>query len=117
MLALLSLALVLATLASPRPPQATIEDRPLGIASYCWRTRCASPLDSARAGTVVRPGATVHVPLGFVPRSVTVLVDGVLVRSTRSGVNVTWIARRVGGVTLSATAPAGWVTYVGRLRG
>lgn len=54
--------------------------------------------------------------LGFVPRHVRIAIAGKQVVVTTSGRVISWPASRGGGVTVHATGPRGWVTYVGRLK-
>ena len=64
-----------------------------------------------------RARSTVTVGLAFVPRHVRVAIAGtqVAVVDAAAG-SVSWPAARGGGVTVHATGPRGWVTYVGRLK-
>ena len=56
------------------------------------------------------------VGLAFVPRHVRVAIAGKQVAVVTHGRVVSWAAERGGGVTVHATSPRGWVTYVGRLK-
>jgi len=58
----------------------------------------------------------VSVGLGFAPRHVRVAIAGKQVTAVAHGRVISWAASRGGGVTVHATGPRGWVTYVGRLK-
>jgi hypothetical protein len=88
---------------------------PLAVSSWCAGTKCGAPLGAATRPAVAKRGATVRLVLGFAPRTVSVTVGGMPVRSQRSGDEITWQAARAGGITVTATAPTLSVTYVGRL--
>ena len=56
------------------------------------------------------------VGLGFAPRHVRVAIAGKQVTAVAHGRVISWAASRGGGVTVHATGPRGWVTYVARLK-
>jgi hypothetical protein len=87
----------------------------LAVSSWCAGTKCGAPLGAATRPAVAKRGSTVRLVLGFRPRTVSLTVGGAPVRVRRDGNEVTWPARRAGGVTVTATAPGLSVTYVGRL--
>jgi hypothetical protein len=89
---------------------------PLARSAWCWGGLCAAPIEPAKRTVVLRRGDTIHVELGFAPRTVAVDVNGIRTRVRTAGHEVTWIASRGGGITIRVTSARGWVTYVGRLR-
>jgi len=106
--------------ATAAPPSASLLTAagqvPLAISSWCWRSRCGAPIAASKGVAVARLGQTVRVELQFVPRSVKVTVGGVPAAVQRSGSELSWTARRGGGVAIRVTSSLGWVSYVGRLR-
>jgi hypothetical protein len=113
------LALAAVALALSRPPVAYLDTGaahvPLTISSWCWAAKCGAPIARSRRVATVRRGATVRVHLGFVPTQVALAVGGTRIVTTIHGSDVTWRARRGGGLSLTATGVPGFVTYVGRL--
>jgi hypothetical protein len=113
------LPLVLA-LALAGPPQATLSTGSgsvrLAISSWCWGARCGAPIAAAARTAVVPRGRVVTVELAFVPKSVRLAVAGAPVTVLTHGREVSWSARRGGGLTLRVTGGRGWVSYVGRIR-
>jgi len=111
---------LIAALVLAGPPRATLTTAsgtvPLVISSWCWNMRCGAPFTTAKKGTTAARGSTVSVGLGFVPRRVRVAIAGKQVAVVTRGRAVSWPAGRGGGVTVHATGPHGWVTYVGRLK-
>ena len=78
--------------------------------------RAVLSTQSAKKTAAAAHGSTVSVGLGFVPRYVRVAIAGKQVAVVTRGRIVSWNAARGGGVTVHATGPHGWVTYVGRLK-
>ena len=113
------LALAFAVLALARPPAAYVDTGathvPLTISSWCWAARCGAPIARARRVIRVRRGTDVVIHLRFVPTSVALSVGGAPTPWTLAGYDVTWRARRAGGLSLTATGVRGFVTYVGRV--
>ncbi|HET7647606.1 MAG TPA: hypothetical protein VFK17_03485 [Gaiellaceae bacterium] len=111
---------LLAAIALAAPPKATLDTGtarvPLAISSWCWGTRCGAPIARSTKIAAVAPGATVTVELRFAPARVHLAVGGKRLTAARRGREVSWVVRRGGGVTLTATGGRGWVTYVGRIR-
>ena len=112
-------ALIVA-LAFAGPPKATLSTAsatvPLALSSWCWSGRCGAPFAPTKKAATAARGSLVTVRLAFTPRHVRVAIAGKQVVATTSGRLVSWQAARGGGVTLHATSPRGWVTYVGRLK-
>jgi hypothetical protein len=113
------LALAAVALALSRPPAAYVDTGaahvPLAISSWCWAAKCGAPIARSRRVATVRRGATVRIHLGFAPTQVALAVGGTRIKATIKGTDVTWRARRAGGLSLTATGVRGFVTYVGRL--
>ena len=87
----------------------------LAVASWCWSRHCGAPLArSGRAATLAR-GATVRVRFAFTPTAARVAVGGAPVSVLRRGPEISWPARRSGGMTINVTGTKGFVAYVGRL--
>jgi hypothetical protein len=111
---------LIAALVLAGPPKATLSTPsatvPLVLSSWCWNGRCGAPFSSSKRTATAARGSTVAVGLAFVPRHVRVAIAGKQVAVTTRGRVVIWAAARGGGVTVHATGPRGWVTYVGRLR-
>jgi hypothetical protein len=111
---------LIATLLLAGPPKATLATAagtvPLALSSWCWNTHCGAPFAATRKTAVASRGSAVSVRFAFVPRHVRVAIAGKQVAATTSGRSVTWGASRGGGVTVHATGPHGWVTYVGHLK-
>ncbi|HET7136851.1 MAG TPA: hypothetical protein VFI04_00720 [Gaiellaceae bacterium] len=111
---------VLAAFAIAAPPKATLDAGavrvPLAISSWCWGARCGAPIARSAKTAAVATGTLVTVELRFVPRRVQLAVAGKRLTTVTHGREVSWQARRGGGVTLTATGGRGWVTYVGRIR-
>ena len=103
-----------------RPPAAYISigahHVPLAISSWCWHDRCGAPIAASRRAAVVRRRSTIHLELRFRPTKAQLSISGRPVAAHVHGREITWKATRSGGLTIRASAPAGWVTYVGRLR-
>ena len=111
---------LIAALVLVGPPRAVLSTPsgtvPLVMSSWCWNAHCGAPFSSAKKTAAAAHGSTVSVGLGFVPRHVRVAIAGRQVAVVTRGRIVSWAAARGGGVTVHATGPHGWVTYVGRLR-
>jgi hypothetical protein len=111
---------LVAAVALAGPPKATLSTPsatvPLVLSSWCWNAHCGAPFSSSKKTASAARGSTVSVRLAFVPRHARVAIAGRQVTVTTSGRLVTWAAARGGGVTVHATGPRGWVTYVGRLK-
>jgi hypothetical protein len=111
---------LVAALVLAGPPRATLSTAsgtvPLVQSSWCWNARCGAPFSTAKKTARAARGATVSVGLSFVPRPVRVAIAGKPVSVAMHGRIVSWAAARGGGVTVHATSPRGWVTYVGRLK-
>jgi hypothetical protein len=111
---------VIAALVLAGPPRATLSTAsgtvPLVQSSWCWNARCGAPFSTAKKTATAARGGTVSVGLAFVPRHVRVAIAGRQVSVVTRGRVVSWAAARGGGVTVHATSPRGWVTYVGRLK-
>jgi hypothetical protein len=111
---------LIAALVLAGPPRATLATAtvtaPLVMSSWCWNAHCGAPFSAAKKTAVVSRGSLVTVRLAFVPKHVRVAIAGKQVAVTSSGGAVSWPAARGGGVTVHATGPHGWVTYVGRLK-
>jgi hypothetical protein len=111
---------LIAALALAAPPKATLStptaNVPLVLSSWCWNAHCGAPFSSTRKVATAARGATVSVGLAFVPRHVRVAIAGKQITVATRGRLVSWPASRGGGVTVHATGPRGWVTYVGRLK-
>ena len=111
---------LIAALVLAGPPRASLSTAagtvPLVKSSWCWNAHCGAPFSSSKKTVIAARGSTVYVRLGFVPRHLRVAIAGKQVAVSRSGRVVIWAAARGGGVTVHATGPRGWVTYVGRLK-
>lgn len=111
---------LIAALVLAGPPRATLTTAsgtvPLVMSSWCWNARCGAPFTAAKKTATASHGGLVSVRLGFVPRHVRVAIAGRQIAATSSGSAISWAAARGGGVTVHATGPHGWVTYVGRLK-
>ena len=111
---------LIAALVLAGPPRATVSTSagsvPLVMSSWCWNTRCGAPFSSAKKTALTVRGSAVVVHLAFVPKHVRVAIAGKQIAVNVTGREVTWAASRGGGVTVHATGPHGWVTYVGRLK-
>ena len=111
---------LIAALVLAGPPRATVSTSagtvPLVMSSWCWNARCGAPFNTATKTAAATRGSLVSVRLAFVPRHVRVAIAGRQVAVTSSGRAISWPAARGGGVTVHATGPHGWVTYVGRLK-
>jgi hypothetical protein len=111
---------LIAALVLAGPPRASLSTSagtvPLVLSSWCWNAQCGAPFSSARKAATAARGATVSVGLGFAPRHVRVAIAGKQVTAVLHGRVISWAASRGGGVTVHATGPRGWVTYVGRLK-
>src|SRR5213080_365974 len=101
------LALAALTLGLARPPAAYVEPGhvPLAVSSWCWGSRCGAPIAASRRSAVVRRGARVTVAFTFAPTTVHVGIAGSGVTIIRSGKEISWRARRAGGMTINVTAP------------
>jgi len=111
---------LIAALVLAGPPRASLATAagtvPLVQSSWCWNAHCGAPFSTAKKTAKAARGATVSVSLAFVPRHVRVAIAGKQVALVTRGRVVSWAAARGGGVTVHATSPRGWVTYVGRLK-
>ena len=111
---------LIAALVLAGPPRATLATAsgtvPLVMSSWCWNAHCGAPFSTAKKTATAARGSTVSVGLGFAPRHVRVAIAGKQVVVVTRGRVISWPAARGGGVTVHATSPRGWVTYVGRLR-
>ena len=111
---------LIAALVLAAPPRAVLSTPtgtvPLVMSSWCWNAHCGAPFSSAKKTAAAAHGSTVSVGLGFTPRHVRVAIAGKQVAAVVRGRVVSWAASRGGGVTVHATSPRGWVTYVGRLK-
>jgi hypothetical protein len=111
---------LIAVLALAGPPKATLSTAsatvPLALSSWCWNAHCGAPFAPTKKTAAAARGALVTVRLAFTPRHVRVAIAGKQVAVTTSGRLVSWQAARGGGITVHATGPRGWVTYVGRLK-
>jgi hypothetical protein len=111
---------LIAALVLAGPPRATVSTAsgtvPLVMSSWCWNAHCGAPFSSAKKTATAARGSSVSVGLGFVPRHVRVAIAGKQVAVVTRGRIISWAAARGGGVTVHATGPHGWVTYVGRLK-
>jgi hypothetical protein len=112
MVALAALALGLA-----KPPPAYVEPGHvrLAVSSWCWGPTCGAPIAASGRRVAFRRGATVRVHLAFPAATARVAVGGAPVRVTRNGRDLSWLASRPGGMTISVTGAKGFVTYVGRI--
>jgi hypothetical protein len=112
------LALIAALLlAAARPPAAYGEPGHvrLAVSSWCWGSACGAPIAASGKPLVVRRGATISIGFAVAPTRVRVAVSGAPVKFTRRGSSIFWTARRMGGMTVNATFPKGFVSYVGRV--
>jgi len=113
------LTLAVVVLALVRPPAAYADNGsahvPLTISSWCWAAHCSAPIARARHVIPVRRGATLRIHLQFAPTAVALAVGGVRVVPAVRGTELTWHAKRAGGLSLTATGVRGFVTYVGRV--
>ena len=114
------LALAVLLLGVSRPPAAYLNTGsaqvPLAISSWCWGARCGAPISASRRTAVAARGALVRVQLKFEPRRARIAVAGAPATVSTHGTELSFTARRSGGLTVSVTGARGWVTYVGRLR-
>jgi hypothetical protein len=101
------------------PPPAYVDTGaahvPLAITSWCWDARCGAPLGASGGRAFVRRGATVRLEVRFEAVDANVSVGGASARATARGREVTWTARRSGGLTAYVKYRRGWVLYSGRL--
>jgi hypothetical protein len=113
-------AALIAALVLVAPPRASIATQsgtvPLALSSWCWNAHCGAPFSASKKTAVASRGSFVSVQLAFVPRRVRVAIAGRQIVVTSRGSAVSWPAARGGGVTVHASGPHGWVTYVGRLK-
>jgi hypothetical protein len=111
------LVLVALLLAAARPPAAYGEPGhlKLAISSWCWGTACGAPIAASGKPLVAARGSTVTIGFAVAPRRVRVAVSGAPIKFSRRGSEISWTARRMGGMTINATFPKGFVTYVGRI--
>jgi hypothetical protein len=87
----------------------------LAVSSWCWSRHCGAPLArSGRAAALAR-GTTVRVHFAFMPTAARVAIGGATVIVLRHGSEISWRARRSGGMTINVTGTKGFVAYVGRL--
>jgi len=111
---------LIAALVLAGPPKATLSTPsatvPLNLSSWCWNSRCGAPFTATKRTASAARGSLVTVRLAFTPRHVRVAIAGKQVEVAVSGRAVSWSAARGGGVTVHATSPRGWITYVGRLK-
>jgi hypothetical protein len=111
---------LIAALALAGPPKATLATEsgttPLALSSWCWNAHCGAPFAGTKKAALAARGSLVSVRLAFAPRHVRVAIAGKEVAVSSGGRTVSWSASRGGGVTVHATGPRGWVTYVGRLK-
>ncbi|HET7128552.1 MAG TPA: hypothetical protein VFJ93_05715 [Gaiellaceae bacterium] len=111
---------LIAALVLAGPPRAVLSTPsgtvPLVLSSWCWNAHCGAPFSSSKRVASASRGSTVSVGLAFVPRHVRVAIAGKQVAVSTRGRLVSWAAARGGGVTVHATGPRGWVTYVARLK-
>jgi hypothetical protein len=102
-----------------RPPAAYVDTGtshvPLAVSSWCWAARCGAPIARSRHIAYVRRGATGRIELGFAPTQVQLTIGGTRAVTLLRGQEVTWRAKRGGGLSLTATGVHGFVTYVGRI--
>jgi hypothetical protein len=111
------LVLVALLLAAARPPAAYGEPGHvrLAISSWCWGTACGAPIAASGKPLVVRRGSTISIGFAVVPERVRVAVSGAPIKFSRRGSMISWTAHRMGGMTINATFPKGFVAYVGRV--
>jgi len=111
------LALALLTLGLARPPAAYVEPGHvrLAVSSWCWGKHCGAPIAASGKSAVLRRGSRVTVSFAFSPMTVRVGIAGGGVTVVRHDRDISWIARRAGGMTINVTGSGGFVTYVGRL--
>jgi hypothetical protein len=113
------LALAAFLLVAAAPPAAYVDTGsarvPLGITSWCWDARCGAPLGHTGRRVLVTRGSAVHVELKFEPLEARVNVAGSAAMPTTHGREVSWIATRGGGLTVSVKYRRGWVIYSARL--
>jgi hypothetical protein len=104
-------------LAAARPPAAFAEPGHLRLAvsSWCLGSACGAPISASGKPIVLPRGSTISIGFSMAPKSVRVTVSGAPVKLTRRGSFIYWTARRMGGMTVNATFPKGYVTYVGRI--
>jgi hypothetical protein len=112
-------ALVALLLGVLHPPAAYLDTGsarvPLALSSWCWGPRCGAPISASKRVAVVKRGARLRVELAFVPSRTRLAIAGTPVAVATHGGELSWRAIRGGGLTLRATGPRGWVTYVGRV--
>jgi hypothetical protein len=104
-------------LAAARPPAAYGEPGHvrLAVSSWCWGIACGAPIAAAGKPVVVTRGSTISIGFAVAPTSVRVAVSGAPVKLTKRGSEIFWTARRMGGMTINARFPKGFVSYVGRV--
>jgi hypothetical protein len=111
---------LIAALVLAAPPRAVLstpsQTVPLVLSSWCWNAHCGAPFSSSKKTATATRGSTVSVGLGFVPRHVRVAIAGKEVAVSTHGRVISWAGARGGGVTVHASGPRGWATYVGRLK-
>ena len=114
------MVVLLIALALAGPPRATLTagsaSVPLAVSSWCWGTHCGAPIAASGKTLTAARGSLVHVHLTFDPLQVRVALAGTRVKVAVHGRDVSWPARRGGGLTVYATGARGWVAYVGRIR-
>ena len=112
-------ALIVA-LAFVGPPKATLSTAsatvPLALSSWCWSASLRRPVlgdeeDGDRGTRVARDR-----PVRVRAETRAGRDRGTPGRGVDQRPVVSWAAARGGGVTIHATGPRGWVTYVGRLK-
>src|SRR5471032_566355 len=103
-----------------KPPVAYVETgaarTPLAVSSWCQRGRCGAPITASKGVAAARRGQLVRCVFGFTPAQVTVSIGGRTMAVERTGNEIDWRATSGGGLTITASAPGLWVTYVGRLQ-
>jgi hypothetical protein len=113
------LALVALLFAAAQPPAAYVDTGtahvPLAITAWCWDARCGAPLGHTERRVVIKRGAPVRLELKFEAVDATVNVSGGRTTSTARGREVTWTAKRGGGLTVNVKYRRGWVIYSAQL--
>jgi hypothetical protein len=113
-------AAVALALAVAGPPRAWLSTDtahvPMAISSWCWGTRCGAPIGASTKAAAAARGTLVRIDLAFAPTTARVAIAGRTVAVVTRGKEVSWRARRGGGLTIRVTGGRGWVTYVGRIR-
>jgi hypothetical protein len=87
----------------------------LAVASWCWSRHCGAPLARSGRAATLRRGTTVRVQFAFTPTAARVAIGGASVIVLRHGTEISWLAKRSGGMTINVTGTKGFVAYVGRL--